>query len=93
MTERSSTRVGPTAVHVATCHICKELVRIRVPQAGYMAWREGTKIQDALPTLTADEREFLMTRICGLCFDLITKEPDSRLFDDVDDASLEEEPS
>tara|TARA_R110000823_G_scaffold216404_1_gene345975 strand:- start:222 stop:458 length:237 start_codon:yes stop_codon:yes gene_type:complete len=29
----------------------------------YDAWRDGTLIQDAMPNLTPDEREFLMTGI------------------------------
>tara|TARA_R110001606_G_scaffold110738_1_gene236954 strand:+ start:646 stop:888 length:243 start_codon:yes stop_codon:yes gene_type:complete len=29
----------------------------------YDAWRDGTLIQDAMPNLTPDEREFLMTDI------------------------------
>lgn len=30
---------------------------------GYTLWRDGALIQDALPTLTDDQREFLMTGI------------------------------
>lgn len=32
------------------------------------AWMKGKHIQDALPYLSADDREFLMTRICPACF-------------------------
>jgi len=32
-------------------------------------WREGKYIQNAMPYLSADEREILVSGICGDCFD------------------------
>lgn len=39
------------------------IMRIKMKQADLKAWINGKTIQDALPYLTADEREFLMTGI------------------------------
>lgn len=37
--------------------------QINVTQAQLAAWEAGSFIQDAMPHLTADEREFIMTGI------------------------------
>ena len=36
---------------------------IKMDAADYMAWCSGALIQDAMPYLSADDREFLMTGI------------------------------
>ena len=36
---------------------------LRLNYDDYIAWQDGALVQDALPYLTADEREFLMTGI------------------------------
>lgn len=38
-------------------------INIDVTQAQLDAWKSGTLIQDAMPNLSADEREFIMTGI------------------------------
>jgi len=38
-------------------------LEIPVTQAQLDAWESGTLIQDAMPNLSADEREFIMTGI------------------------------
>lgn len=53
------------------CIMCKTDFMLDVPQEGYRAWRSGEKIQKALPTLTPDQRELLLSGICGECFDKI----------------------
>jgi len=43
-------------------------------------WRNGALIQRAMPNLTADERELLISGYCGTCFDkLFPPEPDAKL--------------
>jgi hypothetical protein len=32
-------------------------------------WKLGKYIQDAMPYLSADERELLISRTCGVCWD------------------------
>ena len=42
---------------------------ITVGNADLDAWQNGTLIQDAMPYLSADDREILISGICGECFD------------------------
>ena len=53
----------------ATCCRCKDQVELKVVQADYEAWENGKLIQDAMPYLSADEREVLISGTCGPCFD------------------------
>lgn len=53
-----------------TCIMCGTTHTILVPTAGYKKWASGlASIQDALPSLSADERELLMSNICPKCWD------------------------
>lgn len=56
------------------CMFCKEEHIIEAPVGGYDAWRNGKPIQDALPTLSADDRELLISGICGKCYDKVFPE-------------------
>jgi hypothetical protein len=59
-----------TIAKEATCRLCHTKHVVIVPAAGYLKWAKGqAKIQDALPGLTDDERELLVSGICGQCFD------------------------
>ena len=53
----------------ATCHMCHVTHQIVVPEDGYNAWAHGVAIQVALPSLSADDRELLISDTCGPCFD------------------------
>ena len=56
-------------ISIATiCPICHERTDIDVPEAGYHAWRAGTLIQEAMPELSVDQREALMTGFCVPCW-------------------------
>lgn len=62
-----STQVGIVEVTCVNCHTPHT---IAVPTAGYKRWATGqAKIQEALPTLSNDERELLMSGICPRCWD------------------------
>lgn len=60
-----------------TCKSCKKEQNILVAdEAAYARWKEsrtkgeaGNYIQNAFPELTPDEREILISGICGTCFD------------------------
>ena len=41
----------------------RHTLTLRMAHADYIRWQEGVLIQNALPYLTPDEREFLMTGI------------------------------
>lgn len=51
------------------CPICMEQAHVVVPLLGYLRWHEGELIQNALPSLNADDRERLITGICPSCWD------------------------
>lgn len=61
-----------TGIVEVTCVNCGTKHTIMVPTGAYKRWASGqAKIQDALPMLSADERELLMSHICQRCFDKI----------------------
>lgn len=51
------------------CPLCGEVHIITVDAIDYIAWEVGdVLIQDALPYLSADEREMLISGICPECW-------------------------
>lgn len=50
------------------CHACHTLT---AQTQDYQDWCGGKLIQTAMPYLTADEREFLISGICGECYDAL----------------------
>lgn len=59
-----------TGIVEVECIMCHTKHTILVPVGGYTQWAKGqAKIQEALPGLTDDERELLVSGICGQCFD------------------------
>ena len=67
--------MAATILKEVTCKVCGAKHVIIIPAAGYLKWAKGqAKIQDALPGLTDDERELLMSGICGKCFDKMFSE-------------------
>jgi hypothetical protein len=54
-----------------TCTLCKRTEEIVVPIRGYEKWISGVLIQEALPQLTAGQREMLITSTCEKCFDMM----------------------
>ena len=65
----------------ATCNRCKGQTEMMVNINDYAAWEddrgkpEGLLIQDAMPQLTGDEREGLISGTCGKCVDEMFPEP------------------
>ena len=53
------------------CPLCnKDYTVDNIPRSGFFEWKKGGKrIQDALPTLSADDREALITGVCKTCWD------------------------
>lgn len=51
------------------CPRCKNQKMITVDSKGYLAWRKGELITRALPELSAEDRERLMTGYDGKCWD------------------------
>ena len=50
------------------CHICKQKKVIIADADGLLRWKTGEYIQTALPNLSADDREFLISKTCPTCF-------------------------
>ncbi len=53
------------------CRMCNSQNFVKVVESDFNAWRNGEFIQNALPYLDANQRELLMTQICGTCFDAL----------------------
>lgn len=58
-----------TTLMMKECLLCKTEINILVRDDDYKKWVKDTLIQDAFPYLLNDERELLISRICGTCFD------------------------
>ena len=52
-----------------TCRSCKKDNRLEIAERDYKRWLSGVPIQMAMPRLSADDRELLVSGICGKCFD------------------------
>ena len=60
----------PNNVITKYCITCRKKIELNVNPTDYKEWAEGKKfVQEAFPYLTADEREILISGICGKCFD------------------------
>ena len=56
------------AVSVA-CAYCLEVHTFECSTRGVVAWQAGELIQNALPELSADQREMMISGTCGDCWD------------------------
>lgn len=59
---------------IATCPHCKKDTRVRLEAEGAVLWQRGALIQNALPQLSDDERELLLTGICPPCWEEMFKD-------------------
>lgn len=51
----------------ATCPFCGRTTEVEVPFDGFVDWNEGVSIQDAMPRISAEVREVLISGICPKC--------------------------
>lgn len=57
-----------TLTYETACRLCRNSAIIdKIPAAHYAAWRKGAKPEEAFTTLSARERESLLTSICVAC--------------------------
>lgn len=54
---------------LVTCPICGKEVEIEVKSEDYFYWQQGAVIQDAMPYLTPQEREMLISGVCPTCWE------------------------
>lgn len=57
--------------YTTACPCCGDEISIIVSARGLRLWREGERIQNALPGLTAEEREILISGTCPECWNEI----------------------
>ena len=62
------------------CPFCHNTTELVVPFEGYKAWQSGELVQNALPELSVDDREMLISGTCETCWDELFKIEDE---DDV----------
>jgi len=68
---RDRKTMSMTVVVAVPCVKCKNLQEVDVNFEGFQAWQSGEFIQDALPELSTDERELLISGICPKCWDVM----------------------
>ena len=51
------------------CRNCKQITKILLDESDLHKWQNGELIQNALPYLNENQRELMISRICGKCFD------------------------
>lgn len=54
---------------ILICKNCTARIVLKFNASDYRRWKEGALIQRVMPYLTPDEREILITGVCGKCFD------------------------
>lgn len=64
------------------CPICGERHYVEVFEKDFIAWRNGTLIQDAFPYLSANERELLISGTCAECFSIFFGNDDKDDYED-----------
>jgi hypothetical protein len=52
---------------------CGKVFTIPVPEHERKAWKDGMLLQDAMPSLTQDDRELLISGTCPKCWDGLMK--------------------
>lgn len=58
------------------CRRCSRNVKMIVDMMDIAKWQNGMLIQNALPYLTADEREMFISGTCSVCWDEMFPESD-----------------
>lgn len=54
---------------IVNCRCCGEPNEISFKAEDFISWRNGTPIQRAMPYLSADVRELLISGTCPVCWD------------------------
>jgi hypothetical protein len=53
---------------MGNCPRCVDFFSITVPHDDYLKWQAGTLIQEAFPYMSIDDRELLISGVCGECW-------------------------
>lgn len=72
--EYAEPKWGQVWIRTTPCVMCGKQHELVVSQAGYESWQYGNHIQDALPELSPDDRELLISGTCDNCFNNLFEE-------------------
>jgi len=61
---------------VIICRCCGHDYDVVVDVDGYDRWRGGELIQNALPELSTEDREMLISGTCDVCWNMLIPEDD-----------------
>ena len=65
-----------TIVINKVCPICNKSYMLTIRKGGYMLWKAGIVIQEALPELALTERESLISGLCADCQSIYFDDPE-----------------
>lgn len=72
MSEDKPLEAGLVVVTTPPCPVCQRRGEVTVRADGLASWMAGEVIQVALPDLTAEQRELMITGTHGRCWDELT---------------------
>ena len=72
MSNTQAVKLNATVSYACGC--CHQVTKISFNGEDWLRWQEGELIQVAMPYLNADERELMISGICGTCFDAMFAE-------------------
>lgn len=58
------------------CTVCRQWKTVEVDEKEFADWNNGTVIQKAMPNMSADDRELLMSQTCSKCFNAMFPDDD-----------------
>ena len=59
---------GPqTRALTIECPFCHKYVELKVPTKEFYEWQKGLFIQDAMPSVTTNDRETIISGMCSDC--------------------------
>jgi hypothetical protein len=59
------------------CIRCGEEQKVEVPEEGYLRWTRGQDtIENAMPQVSADDREILLSAMCPHCWARFRRKPE-----------------
>jgi hypothetical protein len=72
--QRRITIEGDNVTYEGECIVTKETYKVTIPIAAAEAWQKGMHIQDAMPGVSPDDREFLLSGISPKGWDRIFRD-------------------
>ncbi len=75
--EKKMVALHRTDTFAVTCRHCQKSYNLLVNITDVADWKMGKYIQDAMPYLSADERELCISQTCGVCWDEMFGDPEA----------------